>query len=165
MESFLCDSMLGDVLRWLRILGFEAHEPRQMGLRGDLDVVEACAEGNYTLLTRDRELAARALKRGVKVLLVPQDRIERVLAWLSAEAGVRLEFDPDRSRCPECGGELEVAGGARTVPPGAPRDRKVYVCRSCGKAYWEGRQTANMRETLSRAAEIAESLKIGDGGV
>ena len=131
---FLADEMLGSLARWLRIMGHDAEYARNMN---DDDILRQAIEEDRILLTRDRELAARAGDRGM--LLYGDDAIGHL------EEVVRrfeLTFDEEHTRCALCNRMLvpiSVEEAARRVPPRVlERHRQFLSCPSCGRTYWKG---------------------------
>ncbi len=157
---FLCDEMLGRLARYLRFLGYDV-EYRQ-GVR-DEELVRRSREDDRLLLTRDRTLAQRTRR----AVLLRSLAVEGQLRELSREVP-----DLDRGvrflRCSLCNGPLYEADRSTPRPPrGVPEDRwggpdPVYICRSCGQAYWEGSHTREIRLTLARA--LGHEVSPGEGG-
>lgn len=152
---FVADSMLGHVARWLRLLGYDTLYYRSIK---DWKLLQIAHDEDRILLTRDLGLFRRARKRGLRAFFVEDPSIEKVLAQLSARYGIRLEFDPNDTRCPECNAVLrrttslaEVAG--RVSPAIATRYREFWICPRCGKVYWRGRHWKSIDQVL----EIARS--------
>ncbi len=162
-KSFVVDAMLGDVARWLRILGYDALYSRTFR---DWRLLRIAEETGRILVTRDWGLYIRARKRGLSAVYVESDDTVGRLAELAARAGVRLEPDPSRSRCPECNGVLDVVTDKRSllgrVPPAALRayDR-FYVCTRCGRVYWEGGHWRNIRRVAEEARRLAQAMRGG----
>jgi hypothetical protein len=158
---FIVDTMLGDVARWLRILGFDTRYSRGYSDRELLS--EALLTGRI-LVTRDRGLYAKARKASVKAVLVESTTIEERLAELSVKLGFEIRVDPNASRCPECNGVLERVADKSVVrdrvPPQAYNSYDVfYVCTVCGRVYWEGSHWVNIRRIAESSRRIAEEMK------
>src|SRR5262249_924378 len=64
---FLCDAMLGGLVRWLRAAGYDALFAE--GGRPDRELVELCGREDRVLLTKDRQLALIACDT-IQVLLL-----------------------------------------------------------------------------------------------
>ena len=144
---FIADVMLGRLARWLRVLGYDTlYFP-------DLDdpalAARARAEDRL-LLTRDRELSRR---RGVRVLLLQDDRIDRQLR--EVVSNLHLSTQNAFSRCIQCNillQEIDREDVRPLVPPFVyntqPRFRR---CPGCGRVYWRGTHWARMLATLESA--------------
>jgi len=147
-HSFVVDSMLGDLARWLRILGYSTfYDPGA----SDEHLLRVAEAERSVLLTRDRELYAKAVKRGVKAHLLPGDLGEALLLLRDAH-GVRLRIDLSNSLCPVCNGRLRRARGEEVeglVPAYIARRYDLFlVCESCGHVYWPGSHHRNMTRFL-----------------
>jgi len=153
--------MLGDVARWLRIMGYDTRYSRGYSDRELLS--EAILTGRI-LVTRDRGLYAKARKVSIKAILVESTTIEERLAELSVKLGLEINVDPSRSRCPECNGVLERVTDKSIVrdrvPPLAYNTYNVfYVCTVCGRVYWEGSHWDNIRRIVESSRELADKMR------
>ncbi len=160
-QRFIADAMLGEVARWLRILGYDVLYSRSYS---DGQILSIAERTGRTILTRDRGLYSRARRRGLRAVYISTDRIEERLAELVLKAGVRLNPDPSRSRCPECNTPLVAVRDKEKVrdrvPPGALQRYDVfYVCPKCGRVYWEGGHWRNIRRIAEEAERIAERIR------
>jgi len=153
---FIVDTMLGDVARWLRLMGYDTLYSSRYE---DWEILRAAEEEGRIIVTMDRGLYSRARRRGLRAVLVSSFETPARLAEVSLQAPLRLEADPRRSRCPECNSPLvEVRDKSKLrgrVPPAALEAYDVfYVCPRCGKVYWEGSHWRNIRRILEEAREI-----------
>lgn len=165
-RTFVVDSMLGDVARWLRLLGYDTLYSRTMR---DWRLLATAEETGRILVTRDWGLYWRARKKGVRAVYVESDSTPERLAELAVKAGVKLEPDPSRSRCPECNGILEEVRDKERlkgrVPPRALEAYEVfYVCTTCGRVYWEGSHWRNIRRVAEEAKTLADRIRNVLGG-
>jgi uncharacterized protein with PIN domain len=157
--GFVADMMLKKLARWMRILGYDTIYP---DFAEDDRILELAKKTKRILLTQDVELAFRAGKRGVKTLLVPRDEgVESQVAFVLRELGLSIDF-PEKTRCPQCNGELEVVGKEEVLGnPNAPaevvaRNFSFWLCKDCKKVYWEGSHW----EKIKKSAEvIKEKMK------
>mgnify|MGYP000120727484 FL=1 len=151
----LVDGMLGRLARWLRLLGLDVEYGRDME---DDELIRRAVEEGRVLLTRDTGLHSRALKAGVRSLLVPGDTEAERIAWVSERLGVELEVDPSRSRCPSCGARIrrvDKSSVASLVPPKVYEAHdEFWVCTGCGKVYWRGSHWVNMERMIREARRI-----------
>jgi len=145
---WLADEMVGRLARYLRFVGCDTVYLR--GVSDDEVLHRARADGRV-ILTRDRNLAARAEQA---LLLTSSDLAEQ---WRAVRAAFpQLPNEVRFERCTECNGRLEAL---RDVPPeprseGVPWDRvlrglALFRCTDCGHYYWEGSHTANIRARLN----------------
>ncbi|MUV60456.1 Mut7-C RNAse domain-containing protein [Halobacterium sp. CBA1126] len=137
----LLDAMLGSLATLLRMCGHDAAYCLDRGVEDDDAVRDLAAREDRVLVTRDRELAERALE---SVLLESKD-VDDQLREL-ADAGVDLTPAPGE-RCGACNGVLEEAIGE--FPTYVPDDAApVWRCEDCGQYFWEGSHWAGVEARL-----------------
>ncbi|MEM3032300.1 MAG: Mut7-C RNAse domain-containing protein [Nitrososphaerota archaeon] len=129
--KFILDTMLGNLLTWLRLLGHDTVYWR--GSR-DTDLIEAAVSEGRTILTRDSLLHRRALKWHASSILLPTSETLEALRLIQSMAGIRMTFNPASTRCPKCNERLEMTS------ENPPRWR----CPGCGKEYWMGGHWRNI---------------------
>ena len=149
-DEVVVDSMLGWLVRWLRMLGVRAmYSPNY----SDADLLSV----NHLLVTRDRELFRR--RAGLSLLLVTPRHVEW-LSVLSLVLGFPLMLDMGRSLCPVCGSKL-IKVSRDSVVGKVPRNvllrhSEFWVCTGCGKVYWVGSHHVR----INRELEIARKLQV-----
>jgi uncharacterized protein with PIN domain len=141
--DLLADAMLGDLARVLRMCGHDTAYCLDKGVEAD-DAVLALAESeDRTLLTRDRELAARVTD---SVLLDAKDTDEQLREL--AAAGVPLELTAG-ARCGACNGDLRELGERDSRAAYVADDADpVWVCRDCGQQFYRGGHWSDLRDRL-----------------
>jgi len=146
MTRLLLDAMLGRLRTYLRVCGHDTVYALDEGLEGDDALLEFARGTDRTVLTRDRELAARA---GASVLLERRD-LEGQLAELRA-AGLALEPTAEPAFCGACNGPLARVDPAATTPEYAPDPATVDVwrCADCGQHFWKGSHWDDVAGTLA----------------
>ena len=137
--AFLADTMLGRLVRWLRILGYDTAYERHLP---DEALIERVLRENRWFLTRDGYLAKRRALRGRHTLLT-SDHLGDQLQQLSRELRLELCVDADtESRCAECNVILQpipYEEAARCVPPFVAKQHAEFLhCPGCGRIYWPG---------------------------
>lgn len=150
--------MLGGMARWLRMLGYETeYDPKA----GDNVLLQLSTERHAILLTRDKELYTRAVKRKIQIMLVPGETEKERLAQLARALGLTLEIDMTKTRCPHCGSslrELPRDGAMESVPAASLKlyDR-FWQCidKECNKTYWVGSHWKRITETLEQARKLS----------
>lgn len=141
MVKFVVDSMLGKLVRWLRILGYDC-----VYWKGeDKELIAKAVESSRIVLTRDKMLFNEATKLGAKAVLLDQVRVKDLLKSLSYSLGISLEFNPYRTRCPNCNNLLETLAGGRR-----------WRCSVCGKEYWMGSHWRKISSTLREVTEMSK---------
>jgi len=164
----LCDAMCGKLSTYLRMCGHDAAYALDRGVEADDVLLSLAAAEDRTLITRDRELAARAADGDpAAVLLTERDVLDQLREV--AAAGFPVELAAEPTRCGDCNGPVERIG-----PDGTdidPDDRPEYVpddagaspagesdsaddprpawrCRDCGQWFWKGGHWASVAERL-----------------
>lgn len=150
--KFVADGMLGSLVRWLRMMGYDVEYA--IGFEDDKLVSSAKQDGRV-LLTRDLELYRRCIAKGIDAFYVEGKNEAERLAALSARYGIRLEMDLSLSRCPRCNTSIHQ------VPKEKVADRlerntfthyeEFWECPKCKKVYWQGAHWPKIRETLDFA--------------
>ena len=148
---FLCDEMLADLGRWLRIAGYDT-AIAERGCR-DRDLVEQAHAEQRVLLTRDRRLV-EIRRAGDRTIVLEGVGIDACARELGRRLALDWTFDP-LSRCTLCNTRLEMADShlleslpLRIRAHGAA----VHVCPRCGHLYWEGSHVRRIRRRLESFA-------------
>ncbi|TKX78285.1 hypothetical protein EXE53_22010 [Halorubrum sp. SD626R] len=156
----LLDAMCGSLATYLRMCGYDAAYALDRGVEADDRMLALAAEEDRTLVTRDRDLVARAEQAGNAeesvtdaggdaVLLTERDVIGQLRELRAAGFPVELAAEP--TRCGACNGSVErVERRADVGSTDRPVDRPEYVpddvavdrpgwrCRDCGRWFWKG---------------------------
>lgn len=147
--EFVTDAMLGDLAKWLRILGRSTYyEP----YAEDERLLAVAKEHRAVLLTRDRLLYERATGEGVKAAYLGGVELGEALALLSRGYGVRLEVSLSDTRCPTCNERLRPAEREEVrgrVPEAIVGSYGTFlVCEGCKRVYWPGSHLRRMTAFL-----------------
>jgi len=159
LVKFIVDEMLGNVVRWLRILGFDTLDASSLridpGEDIDTKILFSALEDGRILVTADINLAQRGKRLGVKVVTVNHsvENICQMMRRILQEANAWGEAKKHMmTRCPVCNGLL------RPIEKNKVRDKvpekvfcrveKFWECTSCGKIYWIGTHFKNINKTI-----------------
>ncbi len=157
---FIVDTMLGNLARWLRILGYDTLYDRRYE---DWRILRIAEKENRIIITRDRGLHRRALNRGLKSILIEVDNIAERLAYIALMTGIRLYVDLSKSRCPICNTQLIKISKEKVRDKVPPKVYKLHddfwICPRCGKVYWIGSHWRKIEEILDNARKIYDELK------
>ena len=150
---FIVDAMLGDLARWLRMLGYDTLYSRKDPDWAILKKLEK--EPERILVTRDVSLCRRALKKRAKCILIESNNIVERLVEVARRVPIRLYIDMDISRCPICNTPLirvDAKHVRNKVAPGVlERQSEFWICPGCGKVYWRGGHWRGIEKTLEEA--------------
>lgn len=144
---FLVDQMLGHLVAWLRLLGFDTlfvvDEADQLLCR-------IARRERRILLTRDAPLA------GTRAVMIHYVRAVEPEEQLREIAGVfDLELDETQmfTRCTACNATVQRVEPDEVADkmPAAARDRydELTYCAACDKVYWKGDQYERIVATLA----------------
>ena len=142
---FIVDAMLGNITTWLRILGYDSIYWNG----GDKELIEKAVKEGRIIITKDRELASSALRRGVRVALVDGSDVPRIIAEISRRYRLNVVFNPRRTRCPKCNSPLTLIEG----------EEFRWTCPGCGKEYWVGGHWRNISVVLGEVRRLAGELR------
>jgi len=152
--SFLADSMVGKLARWLRLLGHDVRYERYM--EDDL-LVAAAAEEGRVVLTRDRKLVERRACRCY--ILLQSENPEDQLVEVVRAFDLSLDKEHWMRRCLECNGRLERADPADVrgeVPPYVYAHHQHFArCAGCRRVYWRGTHVSGMLARLRKLVAAA----------
>ncbi len=149
---FIADRMLGKLAIWLRIFGYDTLYVGDFETSDeDLFLLE-----NFTdriLLTRDKELYDRAVRRNRKAVLIRSDSVIDQISEIK-DLGIETEIKMDR--CSVCNAILRkpTENEAREVMEreGIEENLKekyeLWYCEKCKKLYWLGSHYRNMVKFL-----------------
>lgn len=128
------DVMLGKLATMLRMAGWDAAYALDHGIEADDAILDAVAATDRILVTRDRQLAARAHEG---VLLAEKD-VEHQVDELR-EVGFDVEFG-EPTRCSTCNGRLESVPAEAPTPDDVPEatETSVWRCENCEQYFWKG---------------------------
>ena len=145
---FFADAMLGNLARWLRILGFDtAYHPSIL----DPELVRRSLAEGRQILTRDRGL--REEWRVSHCLVLESDDVEAQLEEVFRRFGLEDEIRLF-TRCALCNSVLESLDweAARDRVPARVHEshHSFAACPECRRVYWEGSHTQRIRSRIER---------------
>ncbi len=153
---FLVDRMLGRLVSWLRIFGYDTKSALDLELMPNEDtqlIKMAKAEGRI-LLSRDKELVDRAKKDGINAVYVSPDGVREQLEALMREYPLHIE--PEMTRCTICNAMLRKVENKdialikknEEIPKQLLEELSgLWICIKCGKVYWQGSHWRNILKT------------------
>ena len=166
--KYIVDEMCGKIARWLRLLGFDT-----VYLTSENSDAEAEVDDDYLLsraiiekrilVTRDVTLYKRAVKVGVRVILIQCNDIKNKLreVLLNTLKDKTLMIKP---RCPICNGTLKRIDKEevkKLVPKRVFESfNKFLFCEKCKKVYWFGTHWKYIKRTLE---EIGFNVIVKNG--
>jgi hypothetical protein len=148
--------MLGELARWLRMLGYDTFYSKDLN---DDELMEYSRKKNRVLVTCDRSLHARAVRKGIRTLLLRPGSLVNRLALLAKVYGIELKVDPEDSRCPLCNGEIHKVDDTTEVIGRVPArilntQREFWICSMCKQVYWIGGHWKNIEKSIEEARRL-----------
>ncbi|MDC7225723.1 MAG: Mut7-C RNAse domain-containing protein [Spirochaetales bacterium] len=162
---FILDVHLGRLAEYLRMLGFDADYSNDRDDAELASLASGCEQGGAApggiLLSCDRGLLMRRIITAGMLIRSrnPEQQIVEVLRRFNLSGRVR-----PFSRCFNCGGLLENAGGLddlsgdeySRIPDGVRIWCREYTrCTRCGQLYWEGGHFIGMREKVRKMLDAS----------
>jgi len=149
--KIIVDSMLGNLARWLRVLGYDTEYSRKML---DKDILTTAIREGRVLITKDLGLHRRALKKNIVSVYIPPEvtEIVDILAILVERLGIEVSFDKNNTRCPLCNNRLSIVPKAQIATLVSPEVLNKYdtfwYCSNCKKVYWQGNHWRTINDTI-----------------
>ena len=149
---FVCDRMLGSLMKWLRLLGFDVLYPDDLE---DDRIDEMARRENRILITRDRVFSRRA--SSPVLLLRSLNTVDQLKEVDGCYGVLRISEEKKMlfTRCSVCNHVLREVSKADVqdkVPPGVYEHQEIFwFCPECHRYYWPGthyREILNKIETL-----------------
>ncbi|BCU68379.1 hypothetical protein HS7_18160 [Sulfolobales archaeon HS-7] len=144
--KFVVDAMLGNLARWLRILGYDTLYDKNYQY---WKILEISKREGRTIITRNSHLAKKAYKMGLSYVLIPKGiNVIETLIYLKQNGVINVEYPISPIRCTVCNGPLEKF------------DIGKWKCSKCGKIYWKGSHWNTIQKTVIK---VANSKLYDDG--
>ena len=150
---FIADGHLGQLARYLRMLGFDTFYKNEIA---DAVLAEISENERRILLTRDRGLLKRKMVEFGCLIryLDPLDQLRQV-----AKRYNLMKVCQPFSRCIVCNGILEPVKKQDILHLLEPKTKKFFTifkqCALCGKIYWAGSHMAYMNKIIENLKEIS----------
>lgn len=143
--------MLGNVSKWLRILGYET---LFFKLSSDEILLSLAHRNDRILITSDKELFKKAKSVNVTaIFLKPNLSLKEKLVNIFKESNLKPQLNS--TRCTVCGGALskiEIESLKEIL-----FTSEFWVCKKCGKLYWRGSHWKNITKMYE---EVCEELNL-----
>lgn len=156
---FVIDANLGQLARYLRLLGFDVIYRNDFA---DREVARIANREKRIVLTRDRALLQhKIITHGYFVRAdKPREQVHEVLTRLQLYGALR-----PFTRCLRCNGELEDVDKEAVLHQLQSKTRKYYErfrrCKNCGQAYWRGSHFERMEKLCDYFAAQPTSSTAG----
>jgi uncharacterized protein with PIN domain len=144
--KFILTKELGRLVKWLRILGFDA-EYFQEDNHSSL-IIQALRDERI-ILSRNHRLPQ---PKGIKVVLIENERIKEQLAEILKTLKIKPDASAMFTRCILCNMKLEDIAKEKIkdkVPEYVFKTQSDFVtCLKCKRIYWQGTHWGNVEQVL-----------------
>ncbi len=147
-NKFIADINLGDIVKYMRALGFDIYYDALFSSR---EIIDISKTENRIILTKSRKLLKfKEVSHGIFIRPgTPTEQIRRIIEYLDIKDDIK-----PFSRCLRCNRSLVVVRKEKIldrIPPMAKEFCDEYVqCQSCDKIYWKGNHFINMEKVLKQ---------------
>jgi hypothetical protein len=129
----------------------------------DISFLQIAKKENRILLTNDKELYNRAHKKQLESYLIKGKSEPERLASLAKEININIEIDTRNSRCPVCNSKIIPVkkSNIRNKAPSTTLSvyEEFWKCVGCEKIYWKGGHWKSIKDTLSKATRMLNSIE------
>jgi len=144
--KFICDSMVGKLARWLRMMGFDTVYEKS----GDLSkIIKQAEEENRVILTRNSRF--KKVKTPAKIFFLSSEKTLEQVKQVFDEFNLRGKCS-FLTRCMECNSplkEIKKEDVKGKVPFFVYDTHEEFaMCPVCGRIYWEGTHVSRMKDKL-----------------
>jgi len=146
--KFICDVHLGTLARYLRLLGFDCVYEKDLE---DQEIIEIATRDRRVILTRDiGMLKNKTIRWGYFVRHTGGKlQIKETVRHFRLKTKVRAF-----SRCLDCNGRIRRVAKHTILHRLEPLTQKYYhcfyLCRACGKVYWQGSHYEKLDQFIAR---------------
>ncbi len=159
--SFITDAMLGDLAKWLRLLGFDT---LYFSSISDAKLTQKMRETKRILLTSDKQLH-NSIKEKNNVIFVPVKlSTSEKLKVVFSRLGITKECLNSLigTRCVYCNKKLTRVSSIeeariliskyniKEIPHDFYQVEDFWFCPNCKKLYWKGRMWKRIEETIKQ---------------
>jgi len=153
---FLIDAMLGNIARKLQLLGYDSEYHSDID---DLKLIEKAKNEQRIVISKDRDLIARAKKQSImSVYVTKENEIEQffeILEKIPLELGT---ISGNTARCTKCNSPTSKISKSK-VSSKIPQkvlefNEEFWKCDKCDQIYWEGTH-------IKKLQEFIEKIKLG----
>ena len=147
-NMFIADINLGDIVKYMRALGFDIYYDVLFSSR---EIIDISKTENRIILTKSRKLLKfKEVTHGIFIRPgTTIEQIRRIIDYLDIKDDIK-----PFSRCLRCNSLLsaiEKKNILDRIPPKTMELCDEYVqCQSCDKIYWKGTHFINMKRTLKQ---------------
>ena len=154
-SMFFVDSMLGNIAKKLRLLGYDSQYFSDID---DKRLIDSAKKENRIIISKDEELVKKAKKLGIRsVYITKEEEIDQFFEIIYFMNLKRIHINGDTARCPKCNSLTESIDkniNKEKIPQGVLKlNDKFWKCKCCNQIYWEGTHIKNLQEFVMNVNE------------
>ena len=157
--TFIADSNLGDIVKYMRVLGFDVSFDSLLSPR---QIIEVSEKENRIILTKSRKLLKfKEVTHGIFIRPgTMEQQIKRIIDFLD----IKDQIKPF-SRCLRCNNLLKTIPKesiAHRIPPKTRAFCNEYsYCKPCDKIYWKGSHFIKMKNLVDSLMGLSQPKLTG----
>jgi len=153
--KFFVDSMLGNIARKLRLLGYDSQYFSDID---DEKLIKNAGKEERVIVSKDKELIKKTKKLGMKSIYVTKkEEIEQFFEIINNIKLQRIQINSSVARCPKCNSLTELVDKnsvKEKISQGVIKlNDKFWKCKSCNQIYWEGTHIKNLQSFVGKINE------------
>ena len=148
-QKLLVDAMLGKIARKLRIFGLDTSYSNTIA---DDDILNEAENDGRIVITKDKQLHAKAIKNGLECILLDEgSEIEHLIKIRNHLGLKKFDIDMCLTRCPLC--NLQLSKAQNDDLADIPQKtlhwvQEFWKCKRCNKIYWRGSHFIKLNHLL-----------------
>ena len=155
--DFLVDSMLGNIARKFRLLGFDSKYFSTIKKEQFLAIAK---NENRVVVTKDHHLSNICSKQNIATIeLFNVNETDQIIEICKKLNIPKCKINMNYIRCTLCNGVIESIEKKKIldiIPAKVTQNIEYFwICNSCNKIYWEGTHIRNLQKFIG---EINEKL-------
>ena len=148
--DFLVDSMLGNIARKLRLLGFNSKYFSTIKKEQFLIIAK---NENRVVVTKDHHLASICNKQNIPTIeLLNTNETDQIIEICKKLNISKCKINMDDTRCTLCNGVIESVEKKKildVIPMKVVQNIEYFwMCNSCNKIYWKGTHIRNLQKFI-----------------
>jgi len=153
--TFFVDSMLGNIARKLRLLGYDSLYFSNIDDKKLIDI--ANKEGRI-IISKDEELIKKTQKIGMRsIYITKEEEIDQFFEIINTINLKNIQINGNIARCTKCNSLTEKID-KKSIKEKIPKrvfeiNDKFWKCTSCDHIYWEGTHIRNLQEFVGKINE------------
>ena len=149
---FLCDQMFGTLAKWLRLCGFDTFYKKEE--INDNELLQIASAETRVILSRDRELIQRAVKKQIPAYYIQSRDISSQLYETFSKSNQQINAEKILTRCSVCNHLLTSVDKEKiivNIPPKVAESRQSFwQCDSCKRIYWQGTHYEKITQAIQK---------------